>query len=287
MRSGGWMSGLVGLTLAACMEQNLQQNLQSETAFPVETVAKGFHPNIVPGENSAADNQILEAWIAETVTLLTSPEFEANLLLASETYPQVWISKARDVIPSRKLIALLHTRDSSIPALWWPRTSVVIKGKRADRSPDRTGFGFDALRTAAAGPYPAGQGRTETGEIELGRLHFARYTQGDAVEKSCAINTMAHEISHTLSDKRGQFWMHILDTGEDARAPRGMYEASYFIGTVAQCTYLESVGRMTPDGFDACLLTFSDPAKGSRFKSRACDDFPDDTPIHPDGRIKP
>lgn len=271
------------LALTACT----QQDPQIETTPPAEIVVEGFHPNIVPGKNSAEDNDVLQAWIDEAVTLLTSPEFESNLLLASETYPEIWISKARDVIPTRRLIDTLHTRERVISALWWPETSVVIKGKRATRSPDRTRFGFEALRTAAAGPYPAGQGRTATGQIELGRLHFARYAQGDVVEKSCALNTMTHEISHTLSDKRGQFWMHILDTGEDARAPRGLYEASYFIGTVAQCTYLESVGRITPDGFHTCLLTFSDPAKGSRFKSRACDDFPDDTPIHPNNRIKP
>jgi len=57
----------------------------------------------------------------------------------------------------------------------------------------------DVSRDAGAGPFPENASPALTGEIALGRLHFARYTRGDAVEKSCALNTMTHEIGHTLS----------------------------------------------------------------------------------------
>jgi len=100
-------------------------------------------------------------------------------------------------------------------------------------------------------------------------------------------NTIVHEISHTLSDRVGIFWMHILDTEDNVTPPPGVFEASYFTGIVAQCTYLEKAGRITASGFQNCLTTFSDPASSSRFRSIACDDFPGDTPITPSNRISP
>jgi len=98
---------------------------------------------------------------------------------------------------------------------------------------------------------------------------------------------MAHEISHTLSDRPGIFWMHILDTEENVTPPRGVFEASYFIGIVAQCTYLEKEGRIKAQDFPSCIKTFSDPSDASRFRSIACDDFAGYTPITPSNRISP
>ena len=81
--------------------------------------------------------------------------------------------------------------------------------------------------------------------------------------------------------------MHILDTEDNVTPPRGVFEASYFIGIVAQCTYLEKVGRIETQDFANCMTTFSDPSNSSRFRSIACDDFPGNTPITPRNRILP
>jgi len=260
------------LGLAACSPNNLTN------MTPTIEVETGINPDIVIA---------LSNWIEETVSLLKSPEFESNFERASETYPQVYVSKTQDIIPSALLLTRLKTQDPHLSALWWPKTYVVLNGETSPRLNNRRGFGFEALRNAGAGPYPKNQIGTKTGEIELGRLHYARYTQGDIVEKSCAINTMTHEISHTLSDQTDRFWMHILDTETNVTPPRGVFEASYFIGIIAQCTYLENANRIAKSDFESCLATFSDPARSSRFRSIACDDFPDNKPITPQGRLKP
>jgi len=185
-------------------------------------------------------------------------------------------------MPTSNLQDVLHTNDSYSPALWWPETSIRLMGEPATRLPDKTGHGFLGSRTASTGPMTE-----KTGEIELGRVHFARYTQGDIVERSCAINTMTHEISHTLSNREGEFWMHILDSGKDSNPPPGVFETSYLIGTIAQCSYLQDQNRIPEDAFFDCLLTFSDPVTRSRFRGRACDDFPDGKEITPAGRLTP
>lgn len=271
---------ILGLTACADAASNVKE---AAPAPPPHRIA----PNIVLGEVSARDAAALSAWINASVDILQSPAFETNFKRASETYPSVYVSKTQDIIPSSLLLTRLKTQDPQLSALWWPKTYVVLNGEPAVRRNDRTGFGFDALRRASAGPYPANETGTKTGRIKIGRLHFARYTRGDAVEKSCAINTMTHEISHTLSDKPDRFWMHILDTEKDVTPPRGVFEASYFIGIIAQCTYLENIGRIAPPAFEACISTFSDPSANSRFRSIACDDFPGKKPIMPTGRLIP
>ena len=274
----------ISLGLAAC--SNDAPTSPPDTTIKVETIS-GIHPNIVVGSVEQDDRDALSNWIEEAIALLKSPAFEANFIRASAIYPDVYVSKTQDIIPSALLLTRLKTEDPRLSSLWWPKTYVVLNGKTATRVEDRTGFGFDALRNAGAGPYPEDEIGTKTGEIELGRLHLARFTQGDVVEKSCAMNTMTHEIAHTLSEKPNRFWMHILDSEKNVTPPRGVFEASYFIGVIAQCTYLENEGRISIYEFESCILTFSDPAAASRFRSLACDDFPNEKPISPSGRLHP
>lgn len=272
----------IALCLTACSNESIAPTAQSVAA---SERLKGIHPNIVVADVAPKDAEPLEQWIAEAIELLQSPKFETNFMRASSLYPEVYVSKSQDIIPTELLLTRLKTQDPHLSALWWPETSVIISGETVTRNADRLGFGFDAERKAVAGPFPDTDKATATGQIELGRLHFARYTQGNLVEKSCAINTMTHEISHTLSEKPDQFWMHILDSQRNVTPPRGVFEAGYFIGSVAQCSYLENAGRIMPDEFENCMLTFSDPSMSSRFRSLACDDFPDGTPVTPENRI--
>ena len=274
---------LVGfaLSFAAC-----SQDTSIEPA-PTKKISTGIDPQIFVGDIHSADNDTLSAWINEAVALFKSPVFEQNIKRASLLYPEVYLSKSEDIIPTDLLLKRLKTDDRYMPELWWPKTDVVLHGEPAVRRQDRLGFGFDGSRKATAGPHPKETAPQKTGQIEIGRLHLARYTQGDAVEKSCALNTLVHEISHTLSDSPDIYWMHILDSQHGTTPPRGIFEASYFIGVIAQCTYLENIGRTSPSEFESCILTFSDPSLSSRFRSSACDDFPGKTPITPRGRLHP
>jgi len=271
-------SGLM-FNLCGCSEKSSHSR---QIVASQSSTDNGINPNIRVGDMSAEDAAIVTPWINEAVALMKSPEFETNFRLASQRYPELFVSRKEDLVRSETVFARLKTVDPRRSALWWPKSFVVLTGKAAVRSPNRSGFGFETSRKAGAGPM---RGTQDIGEIELGRLHVARYARGDTVEKSCALNTMVHEISHTLSERPNEFWMHILDSEKNVNAPAGVFEASYFIGSIAQCTYLQNMERIGPDGFHACLLTFSDPASGSRFKSKACDDFPGTKPITPDGRV--
>lgn len=287
MRTFRRLFGVVSLaSLATALLVACAEPIATSTPQTAEKPV-GIRPNIVPGDVAAADREALSAWISEAVALFQTEEFERNFVRASGLYPKVYVSQSQDIIPTTRLLQRLKTDDKYLSVLWWPKSYVGLSGETATRSRDRTGFGFDARRDAVAGPFPAQETGTRTGEIKLGRLHFARFTQGDVVEKSCAMNTMVHEISHTLSDREDIFWMHILDSQQGVTPPRGVFEASYFIGVVAQCTFLENQGRIERDNFDLCMKTFSDPETGSRFRSRACDDFPGDRPITPENRILP
>lgn len=139
------------LGLAAC--SNDAPTSPPDTSIKAETVS-GIHPNIVVGNVPQADRDALSKWIEEAVTLLKSPAFETNFRRASEIYPDVYVSKTQDIIPSALLLTRLKTQDPRVSELWWPKTYVVLKGQTTRRLDDRTGFGFDALRNAGAGPYP-------------------------------------------------------------------------------------------------------------------------------------
>ena len=283
MRDFAWLI-LAGtaLTLTACSD-----DIAENTPAPAAKTNTGINPHILAGDIAPADKAAVSAWIDEAVALFKSPAFERNFKRASVRFPDVYVSETQDIIPSDLLLTRLKTQDPRNTGLSWPKTFVVLDGASAPRSLNRSGFGFDGSRKAAAGPFPSDAVETKTGQIEIGRLHLARYTQGDLVEKSCALNTLVHEISHTLSETPDKYWMHILDSQRGVTPPRGTFEASYFIGVVAQCTFLENKGRIDPADFESCMATFSDPTAASRFRSSACDDFPGNTPITPGARLSP
>ncbi len=270
------------LTLTGCSE-----DINESPLAPAAKTSTGIDPHILAGDIAPADKTAVSAWIDEAVALFKSPTFETNFKRASLRFPDVYVSESQDIIPSDLLLKRLKRQDPRNTGLSWPKTRVVLDGSSAPRTPDRSGFGFEGSRKATAGPFPSDAVETPTGQIKIGRLHLARYMQGDIVEKSCALNTLIHEISHTLSDTPDKYWMHILDSQRGVTPPRGTFEASYFIGVVAQCTYLENKGRIQPADFESCMATFSDPTAASRFRSSACDDFPGNTPITPGGRLSP
>jgi len=109
---------------------------------------------------------------------------------------------------------------------------------------------------------------TQAGSLTLYRGDMARWRSQNVVERSCAVNTIAHELSHTLSSHQARFWQVLLDYNR-FDAPAGTPAASYLIGTVAQCTWLQQQNRITAAGFAQCVAVF-----GTRhFNNRRCDAF--------------
>lgn len=103
---------------------------------------------------------------------------------------------------------------------------------------------------------PDSRTRHSTAVMYIGRNHLARFRSTDQVERSCAINSMAHEITHTMSASSTMFETAVTDTGGGRVGAGNNPFASYFVGAVAQCTYLQELGRVTSEGLQQCIETF-------------------------------
>ena len=93
--------------------------------------------------------------------------------------------------------------------------------------------------------YPANAGYIGDGvsaSFTLGRGHMFNWRSENIVRKSCAINTVSHEISHLVSTDPIKFDIKsqiIQDLGA-AKHSENNAVASYLIGTVGQCTWLQT-----------------------------------------------
>lgn len=264
-----------------------------QTSNSTDSFKSKAGPNIRDSGNNPQDSQALSNWITQSVALLESDLFRFNIIEISNSYPEVWVSDQNKTTSTLSLINKLSANDPDISELWWPTTYVKIEGT-AQRDTNINSSGFQGNEDAGANYYRVEPDGKSSGIISLGRVHLARFEKGDPVEKSCAINTMTHEISHSLSDKKDIFWMHILDTEDGVNPPAGMFKASYLIGTVAQCTHLQNVGRIGSADLLNCVETFGDPTyqtgsplEDTPFASGACNNFPGSKPITPAGRDTP
>jgi len=73
--------------------------------------------------------------------------------------------------------------------------------------------------------------------------------------KACAINTIAHEWAHTISEPGKPVTNPLFEDGgyRLARLTEQWAFASYFIGAVAQCTYLAQQKDPLAEDLDKCL----------------------------------
>ena len=106
--------------------------------------------------------------------------------------------------------------------------------------------------------------------MSIGRRHLRRYRSTNAVERSCAINTFAHERSHTFSSSLKYANLMIEDAGTGSPPVGGSVPiASYLIGSVAQCTALQNAGRIQAESVKACVAAFG----VSDYWNTRCDQF--------------
>lgn len=105
--------------------------------------------------------------------------------------------------------------------------------------------------------------------MALGRQHFVRYRSTNVVERSCAINTLAHEMTHIVTDHAQWAQAVFEDTGAGSPIGGAKPIASYLVGSVAQCTYLQNAGRIKKDELRTCVAVFGD----SEFNNGRCNQF--------------
>ena len=111
-------------------------------------------------------------------------------------------------------------------------------------------------------------------EIVIGRELHARWNQDDPHKKSCAVNTLSHEILHGFA-RGNATWYHedyFVDTRGASGAGGVQPIATYYVGSVAQCTWLQDRGHIDEgtDGLRSCLTRYGT----DRFLSQQCEPDP-------------
>lgn len=113
---------------------------------------------------------------------------------------------------------------------------------------------------------------------------ITNWRSANSVQKSCAINTVAHEITHTLTRENQKWdpWFVDTDTSDVAlqASRRNGTTGSYVMGGLAQCSYLNSRGRVGNQFMRSCVPTwyfYVPPANGlqesSGFANLSCDKY--------------
>jgi hypothetical protein len=179
--------------------------------------------------------------------VLRSEAFQRNLAALKPRYPRVYANRRQGEVSLERVAA--WTANETWGSRYAPLNVELVGGD--DLADPRRAHG-------SAGGY------IETGvyaAMNLGRGHLDQYASEDPVERSCAVNVAAHELAHTISTTPFFFTNAFTDTTmAESRIPgRAAAEtpvASYLIGAVAQCTWLEQRGRIAPGGVGACVEVF-------------------------------
>ena len=199
---------------------------------------------------SPVDREALGGLLKASVDVLMSDALLAHSAALEGTYPRIFLNPALGYKRPADAVGLLHALNSG---MHFRRTPVEF-GRGAI-----TGFNGQRWRMA------------------ISRKTLDRWLSSDPVTKSCAVNTVAHEIMHTFVAQAGG-GMVFIDGGRRARPSRSSgTTGSYVIGQLAQCTWLAEQGRIAAGDVAACVPVFY--SAGGKFAAGRCDDFADGRPV--------
>ncbi|MEW5684410.1 MAG: hypothetical protein AB1942_05800 [Pseudomonadota bacterium] len=227
-----------------------------------QAALQSAHQRLI-GARSDAERAQLGKLLEEAYAVLRSSDFREALEATAADYPAVYARSSDQAATPAEVAAIVALE----------RPGARFTPAQVEVTDDLTG----ALGAAGEG---VGSGRYA--DIVIGRDVLARYASPDAVERSCAINVAAHEYSHTISLLPVAFSVAFTDTSgsreqiRDRRDPSTPV-ASYLIGAVAQCTWLEQQGRIGRADIRACIATFGVQA----FNWSRCGQFAAGQPVAP------
>jgi hypothetical protein len=214
--------------LAACIAFASCATLPETSSTPALLEDTSPFSITIANNLKAADRATLTEILNATIDVITSDRFAERF--ATIEQQQLWLSPGGETLPPREVLDLyLGGNDvmQSVP------TVLTVTKKWFSGAPI-TGL-FD-------GPPVVARIRLSTWELN-------RWRKGTPEGRSCAVNTVAHEITHTISD-RGAYVF--ADRGNSTATRQGQVLASYMVGNVAQCTMLESLGALSGD-FAVCV----------------------------------
>lgn len=215
----------------------------------------------VSGTETEAERLLVSELLSETQGVLRSPEFRHNLSALQEHHPTIFVRRRQ---PDQPLPQVIEGVTGGWGAARYPPVRIVLLGPNDPND--------EHYQRAGTGKPPLGIGSVP---IRLGRGIVADYGSADLVTQSCAVNTLAHELVHAISSTPVIFTRAFEDTrrGDAAiitRSDRHSAVASYLVGSVAQCTWLESKGRIPRWAVPDCVDVF-----GYRsFNWKRCPAFP-------------
>lgn len=249
--------------LTACRAGPSEDLVNDPPAPPGPQSEKAFAVDASPTPVLRADSSItgdelrdLNAWTTIATTTLASPRFKSNMTELEKSFPSIWLSAGSGSMSPTQLHGLITAASGNFRYL-----------------PTRQIWRTRLQHKISVGSDPAAGNRTAL--LHIGKLHLERYRAENRVEHSCAVNSLAHEIMHTISASPTKFQYAVTDTGSGRNGAGSKPFASYFVGTVAQCTYLQEIGRVDDAGLRACVGTFG----AQVFHGKRCNRFKDGEPI--------
>lgn len=218
----------LGLILASCASVPLPVNVsryrQSEDMPTMPTPLC----SMLQQERDDADGLI-----KATYEVITSPAFAVNLLATRQFLGQLWLGPGGDRVEQDVVASVFLGQDRNHPLL--PAT-VAWSG------PDSNVRG--STNIIASGTK---------GVIVLDAETRDRWRATSLTKKSCAINTLAHEMTHVVALRpqidNGQMF---VDYGRSWTRYLDRPLASYAVGAVAQCTFIEQRGG-PPEDLQECI----------------------------------
>lgn len=210
----------------------------------------------VGGSVPEADREALAQLLAASTAVLASPALASGAQSLEARYPAIFLNDSFGYKAPSAVVGMLQK-----PA----------QGMAFRQTPVR--FGDGAITGS----------RNREWRMEIPRRALAQWQSRDPVVRSCAINTVAHEVTHTFLEASGS--MVFIDGGfEGYSSRRKGTTGSYVIGQLAQCTWLAGQGRIAASEIAACVPVFYAmpgpmPWSRGKFAVGRCDDFADGRPV--------
>ncbi|HEX7885591.1 MAG TPA: hypothetical protein VF474_06400 [Phenylobacterium sp.] len=218
---------------------------------------------------SEAERAVAGRLLQEGYTVLRSSAFRTQLEALQDRYPVIYARASQQDLDPAGVAAIVSLEPPG--SRFAPAQAMIVDD---------------------GGPMlgAAGEGGT-TGrysDVMITRGVLEAFGSSDVVTRSCAVNVAAHEYAHTISLTPVGYRVAFTDTNEaqreiaDRRHP-GTPVASYLIGSVAQCVWLERQGRIGPDDIGDCIAVFGTAA----FNWDRCGQFAGGEPVAPRPGLAP
>ncbi|WP_155806044.1 hypothetical protein [Erythrobacter litoralis] len=225
--------------------------------------ASGSHQMFIAGGSSFEEERALQNLVNESYDTLRSEEFRANLASISKQFDEAFVGtevlNAPNAARYEKIgeLADMVAAQGTYRYVYSPVFPIGGTGHYNDTTVSRTANG--------------------TGTLSVGRGHLYNWKQDNVVHRSCAVNSVAHELTHLISKSPDSFELsdQVLRDWGAGNLDDDRPVASYLLGTVAQCTWLQRSGYQPEVDIKDCVAAF-----GHRgFNGLRCTAYPEGSAV--------